>query len=171
MKMIRKSEIDSHHVTRHLLLPAAGELVLEDVSHVVFVIPPTRSVILRLKEIIAKKKAGINYHVRVVTRTPSQEKDMFEDKAIDNRIRSFGTWPFFWFPTLGGFLLNSFDGAKPQTLFLLEDVETLFFCSHAISALGFIPTLRHKGRWAQQVVQGLRNLKPVSSLFHSSLRH
>ncbi|CAD5221484.1 unnamed protein product [Bursaphelenchus xylophilus] len=158
--MISASEFLEHNVTRHILLPIKFEkgsvLNLEGATSVIFVIPPQKESFLVLKEILSAKKTGIFYHVRVVCRVSKQLSDMLlGNKDLERKVKSFEIWPFFWSPSFGDLVLNTFS-LNPIKIFVDDDFELISLCSSGISDLGIIPQIRYKGKSAEKIVNNVK---------------
>ncbi|CAD5215540.1 unnamed protein product [Bursaphelenchus okinawaensis] len=159
--LIGATEFSEHHVSRHILMPSnfdkGSVLNVEGTNNVVFVVAPTKQVFTVLKGILLVKKTGVSYHVRVVTKPSTQLTDIIMgDSNAERKIKTFKLWPFFWAPSFGDFVLNTFS-IDPIKLFLQDDFDLIRLCSGGFGELGKIPVVRYKGRWAEKIVKSIKN--------------
>lgn len=97
-----------------------------------------------------------------MTRIPKQLQELFDsNENVKRRKPTIQSWPFYWSPTFGDFLLNNFNSTGPSRLLLADDYEHFFLCACALNDMFTARNFYWQGPWAQQVMQNWKSLKQV----------
>jgi hypothetical protein len=99
-----------------------------------------------------------------LTRISKQLQELFDsNEHVQRRKVTIQSWPLYWAPTFGDFVLNNFGSTSPARLMLTDDFEQFFLCACSLNDMFTARQFYWHGAWAQQVMHNWSALKQVGS--------